>query len=690
MDAGLTLSEGRPAPLGSTVDADGVNFALFSANAEKVELCLFDPRGTRETARLALPARTGDIWHGHLPGGKAGLLYGYRVYGPYEPLDGHRFNPNKVLIDPCARALDRSFVWNDIHCGYTVGDPQGDLSFDGRDNAALVPKGRVVGPMAGTTGTNPRTEAAATVLYELHVRGHTMRHPRVPAPLRGSFAGLAQSEIIRHIRDLGISAVELLPIHPSAMSRRLHQQDLAEYWGYNSINFFAPEPRYLAGGDVAEFRDMVRAFHDAGIAVILDVVFNHSGEGNELGPTLSFRGIDNASYYCLAADRRHYLDVTGCKNTLNLTHPQVVQMAMDSLRYWAETMGVDGFRFDLAVTLAREGHHFAPAMTFFRRLLADDVLSKTRLIVEPWDLGVDGYHLGGFPAGMSEWNDQYRDTVRRFWRGDDGMVGALASRLAGSSDLFSARGPEASVNYVTSHDGFTLDDLVSYALKHNAMNGEGNRDGTDENFSANYGIEGPTDTPAITALRARQKRNVIATLLLSQGMPMLLAGDELGRSQRGNNNPYCQDNDISWLDWEHVDESLLAFVRRLVRLRTEHPTFRRATFFHGDGGDGSGARDITWLTQDGGEMREDEWRTPGLRTLGALYAANEADAAFLLLMHAGTEAVPFKLPAPPAPAWRWRLEIETGEHRPAESERPTDFFLLAGRSLALFSANADA
>ena len=549
------LKAGRPQPLGATFDEEGVNFALFSANAEKVELCLFDKDGSHEIARMELPGRTDDVLHGYLPDAQPGLLYGYRVHGPYDPQNGHRFNPNKLLIDPYARALDRPFEWNDLHCGYIVGDPREDLSFDTRDNAVLMPKCRVVGPIRDWEDASPRTPLARSVLYELHVRSFTMRHPKIEQPLRGTLAGLSHPDIIHHLQNLNITAVELLPIHPIGTPRRLSEIGLRDYWGYNPINFFALEPRYLSNGDIAEFRHMVRSFHDAGIEVILDVVFNHTGEGDELGPTLSFRGIDNASYYCLQEDKRRYLDFTGCHNTLNVGHPRVSQMILDSLRYWVEEMHVDGFRFDLAVSLARHQHHFSSDASFFRQIMQDPVLAKVKLIAEPWDLGVDGYQLGSFPPGWSEWNDRFRDTVRRFWRGEGGLLGDLAYRLTGSSDVFdrSGRRPTASVNYVTAHDGFTLEDLVSYATKHNEANGEGNADGANKNFSSTYGgPEGTTDDPAIKALRARQKRNIMATLLLSLGVPMILGGDEIDRTQKGNNNAYCQDNEISWVDWNET------------------------------------------------------------------------------------------------------------------------------------------
>jgi glycogen operon protein len=645
--APLTLREGSPHHLGAAFDGEGVNFALFSAHATKVELCLFDEAGERETARLALPEYTNEVWHGYLPGARPGQRYGYRVHGSYDPYAGHRFNPNKLVVDPYARALDRSFAWNDLVCGYAAGDPREDLSFDARDSAGVMPKCVVTDGTFDWGGDRPpNTPLAETVIYELHPRGYTMRHPGVPIAERGTFAGLAHPQVIGYLRDLGVTAVELLPVHPVAVTRALASHGLTDYWGYNSYNFFAPEPRYLSSGDIAEFRRMVRAFHAAGIEVLLDVVFNHSGEGSELGPTLSFRGIDNASYYCLAENRRNYIDFTGCRNTLNLEHPRVLQMVMDSLRYWVEAMHVDGFRFDLAVSLARTGHHFSQRSSFFSAITQDPVLRRVKLIAEPWDLGPDGYRLGGFPPGWSEWNDRYRDTVRRFWRGDGGQVGDLAFRLTGSSDLFAGRGrrPTAGVNFVTAHDGFTLEDLVSYGTKHNLQNRENNADGTNENYSWNCGHEGASGDPEVVALRDRQKRNLLATLLLSRGVPMLTAGDECGRTQHGNNNAYCQDNETSWMNWSLAERSasLLRFVRALLRLRAQDVVFRLPSFFHGEHIDDGGTKDVAWLAPSGHEMTDADWRDPECRVLGVRYAAVPVD--FLLLVNADVAARLFHLP----------------------------------------------
>ncbi len=702
MSAWPGLKEGQPYPLGATYDGNGVNFALFSANAEKVELCLFDPGGSRETARLTLPEYTEEVWHGYLPDARPGLLYGYRVHGPYDPLNGHRFNPNKLLIDPYARSLSGSFAWSDLHCGYDPANPRWDISFDTRDNAALMPKCRITDPV-GTSGrdTRPQIPHARSIIYELHVRGYTMRHPTVDEAIRGTMAGLRHPNVIQHLRGLGVTAVELLPVHPIATTPVLAQNGLRDFWGYNSINFFALEPRYLANGDIGDFRETVRALHAVGIEVILDVVFNHTGEGDEFGPTLSFRGIDNASYYCLAEDRRRYRDFTGCHNTLNLEHPRVLQMVMDSLRYWVGDMQVDGFRFDLAVSLAREGRHFSPRGRFLGAIMQDPVLAKSKLIAEPWDLGPDGYQLGGFRPGWSEWNDKWRDGVRRFWRGEGNVVGDLAFRLSGSSDVFgqSGRGPSASINFITAHDGFTLEDLVSYEHKHNLDNGEGNADGTDANYSWNCGVEGPNADRAIVALRKQQKRNMMATLLLSLGVPMIVAGDEFGRTQCGNNNAYCQDNEISWVDWTGLDRdsSFLAFVRYLVKLRTEHPVFRRPHFFHGEHIDGGKEKDIAWLLPDGREMTQQDWPASNRQCLGVRYAvvpekrgepnADQHDRrSFLLLMNAGADEVDFVIPdARPNKRWTSMVETASAALPPSGFLEPTTRFRLAAHSLALLA-----
>jgi isoamylase len=661
-----------------------VNFALFSAHAEKVELCLFDQDGMRETARIALPERTDDVWHGYLSDLAPGALYGYRVHGPYDPFNGHRFNSHKLLIDPYARALDRPFAWDDLNCGYIVGDERGDLSFDTRDNAAVMPKCRIVDQTFDWgNDARPGTALSRTVIYELHPRGFTMAHPAIKENLRGSCAALGHHEVVEYLRALGISAVELLPIHPTGTSRELWQNGLRDYWGYNSINLFAVEPRYLATGEIAEFKHMVRVFHEAGIEVILDVVFNHTGEGGELGPTLSFRGIDNASYYCLAEDKRHYLDFTGCKNMLNISHPRVLQMVMDSLRYWVTEMHVDGFRFDLAVSLAREGHHFARDAAFFACIQQDPVFAKIKLIAEPWDLGPDGYQLGAFPKRWSEWNDKYRDAMRRFWRGDPGLLGDFAKRLVGSSDMFasSGRGPVASINYATAHDGFTLEDLVSYSTKHNEANGEDNRDGSNENFSENSGVEGESSDQEIRGIRLRQKRNMMATLLLSEGIPMFTAGDELGRTQKGNNNAYCQDNEISWVDWNAADLTFMEFVRSLLRLRSQFSVFRRSEYFASGHIDGVDTKDIAWLLPDGRELADSDWHKADANCLGVRYADGEPASKMnivFLLVNASRLPVDFVLPA-----GSWRCLLDTAHDSLSPDTVWDGTFAMASRSLSL-------
>ena len=658
----LAVWPGRPYPLGATWDGEGVNFALFSEHAEEVQLCLFDPKGRREVERVLLRERTDQVFHGYLPELRPGQLYGYRVFGPYRPEAGHRFNPNKLLIDPYAKALVGQIKWSDAHFAYRIGHKREDLAFDRRDNASGMPKCRVVDP-AFTWGDDRRPEVPwhETVIYELHVRGMTRLHPLIPAPLRGTYAGLASEPVVAHLKSLGVTAVELMPVHAFVDDRRLVEMGLRNYWGYNSIGFFAPEMRYSSTGSIKEFKTMVKTFHSHGMEVILDVVYNHTAEGNHLGPTLSFRGIDNASYYRLVpTDPRYYMDYTGCGNTLNMMHPRVLQLIMDSLRYWVQEMHVDGFRFDLASALARELHAVDKLGAFLDIIHQDPVISRVKLIAEPWDLGEGGYQVGNFPVGWTEWNGKYRDAVRAFWQGEGGLIGELASRLTGSSDLYAHNGrrPYASINFVTCHDGFTLQDLVSYNGKHNEANGEGNRDGENHNRSWNCGVEGPTDEPEILALRARQKRNLLATLLLSQGVPMLRAGDELSHSQGGNNNAYCQDNALSWLDWKPNAEAqaFLDFVRRMLALRREHPIFRRRRFFQGRPIHGEGIKDIAWLNPDGREMTDLEWDQHFARCLGVYLSGAELDETdergrpvrdddFLLLINAHHDAIPFSLPA---------------------------------------------
>ncbi|MGH6988959.1 MAG: glycogen debranching protein GlgX [Stellaceae bacterium] len=650
------VEAGAPYPLGATWDGKGVNFALFSAHAEQVQLCLFDRGGRREIDRVDLPEYTHQIWHGYLPDVRPGQLYGYRVNGPYEPRAGHRFNANKLLIDPYAKALHGRVVWTDAHLGYRVGTRQADLTFDRRDNARGVPKGIVVDP-AFTWGDDRRPDIpwSQSVIYELHVRGFTMQREEIPLAQRGSFAALGHPATVDHLRRLGITAIELLPVHAFIDDRALIERNLVNYWGYNPIGFFALMPRYLGNGHIGEFKSMVRTLHEAGIEVILDVVYNHTAEGNQLGPTFSFRGIDNRSYYRLVpGDERYYEDFTGCGNALRLHHPRVLQLVADSLRYWVEEMHVDGFRFDLATTLARERDGaFDPNAGFLDALRQDPALSRVKLIAEPWDVGPGGYQLGAFPPDWAEWNDKFRSTVRRFWKGEGGLIGDLAARITGSQDIFdhAGRRPWSSVNFITAHDGFTLADLVCYQSKHNEANGEDNRDGNDSNNSSNGGIEGPTDDPGVRALRARQQRNFLATLLLSQGVPMLLAGDEMGNRQEGNNNAYCQDNSIGWTDWHALEtpegRDLLAFVRGLVTLRRDHPAIRRDNFLSGRNiGDGP-LKDIAWLVPDGREANEADWKFPEARSLCFLIADGEgsqADDPLLIFLNAHFEATVYRLP----------------------------------------------
>ena len=693
---------GEPYPLGATWDGKGVNFALFAEHAERVELCLFDASGRHELQRIRMAEQTNQVWHCYLPEARPGLLYGYRVHGPYRPEQGLRFNPHKLLIDPYTKALSGELRWTDAHFGYRVGHKKADLFFDSRDNAACMPKCRVVDP-AFTWGDDrpPRIPWDDTIIYELHVRGFTMNHPEVPPSLRGTFAGLATAPVIEQLQRLGVTAVELMPVHAFIDDRYLVEKGLRNYWGYNSIAYFAAEQRYLSTGNIGEFKTMVKTLHSAGIEVLLDVVYNHTAEGNELGPTLSLRGIDNSAYYRLMPDDpRYYMDFTGCGNTLNMQHPRVLQLITDSLRYWVEEMHVDGFRFDLAPALARELYEVDRLGAFFDTIQQDPVLSRVKLIAEPWDLGEGGYQVGNFPPGWAEWNDRYRDTMRAFWKGDGGLIGEFACRLTGSSDLYqrSGRRPHASINYICSHDGFCLQDLVSYNAKHNEANQEDNRDGTDNNLSYNYGVEGPTDDPEINAVRQQQKRNFLATLFLSQGVPMLLAGDEMGRTQHGNNNAYCQDNELSWLSWEPTadDQRLLEFVRRLIALRRQHAVFSRRNFFHGRDIRGGAAKDIFWMTPDGEEMTDEEWNTAFARCLGVYFAGDALDECdrrgrplvdenFLLLVNAYHEPISFVLRRFHA-EHGWHVLFDTSH---ADGLEPRGFFAggttypLAGRSLAL-------
>ncbi len=691
---------GSNAILGADWDGEGTNFAIFSEHASRVELCLFErPHDARERERIRLRERTDQIWHAYLPDVRPGQLYGYRVHGPYEPERGHRFNPAKLLLDPYARAISGTIRWNDTLQGYVVGHPDHDLAPDARDSAGSMPKCAVV-ESAFSWGDDrpPRTPWNRTVIYECHVRGMTMRHPEVPESLRGTYLGLATDPIIDHLHRLGVTAIELLPVHHFVTDRHLREHGLTNYWGYSSIGFFAPEVRYATGGlgqQVSEFKSMVKRLHRAGIEVILDVVYNHTAEGNHLGPTLCFKGIDNAAYYRLdSSNPRFYSDPTGCGNALDLRHSRTMQVVMDSLRYWVHDMHVDGFRFDLAPVLARDRDGFNPFGKFFDVMRQDPLLSKVKLIAEPWDLGPDGYQVGRFPIGWSEWNDKYRDAVRGFWRGDQGRVPELASRLAGSSDLFQAsqRPPQASVNYMTCHDGFTLSDLVSYERKHNEANGEDNRDGHDHNLSRSWGVEGPTDAPHILRVRERMKRNFLATLAFSQGVPMLSHGDELGRTQRGNNNAYCQDNELTWVDWDlgPAERELLEFTRRVLRIRADNPVLRRRTFFrHLDLNEGRG-RDLTWLSSDGHAMTEADWAQPHNHVLGMLVrgrATDELDErghtfvgdTILLLLNGGGRSRTFTMPRI-TQRGHWVELVNTSQHA---CRVPRGAVLVAAHSLVL-------
>ncbi|HWS02821.1 MAG TPA: glycogen debranching protein GlgX, partial [Gammaproteobacteria bacterium] len=623
--ASTAVWPGQPYPLGATWDGEGVNFALFSEYAEKVELCLFDERGRRETARISVQWQTDQVWHCYLPEARPGQLYGYRVHGPYDPNNGHRYNPNKLLLDPYAKDIVGQVRWNDALFGYTIGDKAEDLSPDPRNSAHGVPKSRVI-DTAFTWGDDQplRTPWYDTVIYELHVKGFTIHHPEVPSPYKGTYAGLATEAVIEHFKLLGITAVELMPVHSFISDRHLAEHGLSNYWGYNTIGYFAPHAAYSASGDVNEFKTMVKRLHSNGIEVILDVVYNHTAEGNQLGPTLCFRGIDNVAYYRLMPDQqRYYMDYTGCGNSLNMMHPRVLQLIMDSLRYWVQEMHVDGFRFDLAPTLTREVHAVDRFGAFLDIVHQDPVLSRVKLIAEPWDLGEGGYQVGNFPIGWTEWNARYRDTMRAYWKGEGSLIGELGYRMTGSSDLYeqSGRRPYASINFVTCHDGFTLTDLVSYNDKHNLENLEDSRDGENNNLSWNMGVEGPVlKNLNINNARRQQKRNFLTTLLLSQGVPMLLAGDEMGRTQNGNNNAYCQDNEISWVNWEIdiYDQEFLDFVRKVIHVRNEHPVFRRRHFFQGRHIKGANVKDIVWLRPDGEEMTDREWNQYHARCLGLL------------------------------------------------------------------------
>src|SRR4051812_43429708 len=659
---------GRPFPLGASWDGTGVNFAVYSENATKVELCLYDNRSNAETERIDLPEVTAFVRHGYIPGLQPGQLYGFRVHGPWEPANGQRFNPAKLLIDPYAQAIKGRVNWNEPIFPYKFGGDDADLSLDDRDSGPGMPKSVVVNPYFDwEQDRSPRTPLSDSVIYELHVKGFSKLNEEIPEQLRGTYAGLASPPAIRYLKELGITAVELMPVHQFVHDKQLVDRGLCNYWGYNTLNFFSPDSSYSSAGDtggqVAEFKAMVRALHREGIEVILDVVYNHTAEGNHLGPMLSLKGIDNTTYYKLVGESpRYYMDYTGTGNSLNVRHPQVLKLIMDSLRYWVSEMHVDGFRFDLASTLARELHDVDRLSAFFDIIHQDPIISQVKLIAEPWDVGDGGYQVGNFPVLWAEWNGKYRDTVRRYWKGDAGTLSDLGYRLTGSSDLYQndGRKPYASINFVTAHDGFTLEDLVSYNEKHNEANGENNQDGANDNESWNMGAEGPTVDPEILAARERQKRNLLATLLLSQGVPMILGGDEIGRTQGGNNNAYCQDNEISWFHWK-LDERkqrLLEFTTKLIEVRKTHPNLRRRKFFQDRAVRHSELKDIAWYRTDGQEMTEEEWNAGWVRSLAVMFNGKTLDSvdemgqpviddSFLVLLNSSHEGVKYKLPSGP-------------------------------------------
>jgi isoamylase len=647
----MRLTAGSPSRLGACWDGRGTNFALFSANAEKVELCLFDGQGRRELERVELPERTEDVWHGYLNDVSPGQLYGYRVHGPYEPERGHRFNPNKLLIDPYARRLAGRLVWSDAHFGFRIGSSREDLSFDRRDNARGMPKSVVVDETFnwGRHETRPNIPWEDTIIYEAHVKGVTQQREDVSPHLRGTYGGLSSPAMIEHLKRIGVTTIELLPIHGFVDDRNLIEKKLANYWGYNTISFFAPEARYAQDNPLDAFRTTIARLHDAGIEVILDVVYNHTAEGNHMGPTLSFRGIDNASYYWLNRDNpRYYDDFTGCGSSVNLSHPRVLQMVMDSLRYWVEVCHVDGFRFDLATTLARGPNGFDRNSAFLTAIRQDPVLASAKLVAEPWDLGLGGYQVGAFPSQWSEWNDRYRSAMRRYWSGEGSLIGEVSGRMTGSSDLFNhdRRRPRASVNHITVHDGFTLADLFSYNAKHNEANGEDNRDGSSDNHSNNCGHEGPTDDAVINARRRQLRKNQIACLLLAQGLPLLLAGDEVGNSQHGNNNAYCQDSEVGWVDWTALGrdgDDLTDFVSHLTALRKRFAQIRAPRWLDGRRADGSYG--VLWLTPGGAEMTDEDWKFPEGRFLSyVLGPVEQGQPPIFIVLNAAPEEIAFKLP----------------------------------------------
>ncbi|OGX05591.1 MAG: glycogen debranching enzyme GlgX [Omnitrophica bacterium RIFCSPLOWO2_12_FULL_50_11] len=707
-DKNVRVRPGRSYPLGATWDGKGVNFTLYSEHATAVELCLFESSSsTQEFCKIPLMERTGQVWHCYLPDAQPGQIYGYRVHGPYRPRLGHRFKPNKLLLDPYAKVIVRPMKWSDEMFGYTFGHPKEDLAMDNRDNAWCAPLAAVLetGNFDWGDDRAPNVPWHATVIYEVHIRGFTKLHPDIPEHLRGTYAGLASEPAVRHLKELGVTAVELMPVHSIVNDRALVERGLRNYWGYNTLSFFAPEPYYHSGDNpfdvVREFKQTVKSLHASGIEVILDVVYNHTGEGNHLGPTLSFRGIDNLAYYrTMPKHKRHYEDFTGCGNTLNMKNPRVLQLIMDSLRYWVEEMHVDGFRFDLASALARELYEVDRLSSFFDVMMQDPVLSQVKLIAEPWDLGPGGYQVGNFPHGWAEWNGKYRDTLRSFWRGDGGKVAEFATRLCGSSDLYesSGRKPSASINFITSHDGFSLRDLVSYSEKHNEANGANNQDGENYNLSWNCGHEGPAEDAKINGLRWQQMRNLIATLFLSQGVPMIRAGDELGQTQKGNNNAYCQDTEISWIHWNLAQDQkdFLSFVRTMIQIRRENAVLRRMKFFQGMPIRGSEVKDITWFDSFGAEMSDEDWAQDSVRYLGVVLSGQgmtEVDErgqpiagdTLLLLLNAAEDPLRFKLPTLPGSGRvTWEYKLDTAVDQPVQQVYTNgDIYDLKGHSVVV-------
>jgi isoamylase len=697
----MNIYPGDPYPLGSFWDGKGVNFAIHSRHGTGVELCLFHAdHGEKEFIRLSLTGRTHDIWHGYIPDLGPGQLYGYRVNGVYEPQNGHRFNPNKLLLDPHAKAFANVIHWDNAMFGYQIG--QGDLSFDSGDSAAVSPKSVVIDHHFDWEGDRaPKIGYHNTIIYEAHVKGLTKLLPGIPEEIKGTYAGLCHPQTIGHLKKLGITAIELMPVQQCIPDRHLIDKGLTNYWGYNTIGFFAPDTRFYRGqepgGQVKEFKNMVKELHKAGIEVFLDVVYNHTAEGSELGPTLAFRGIDNVEYYRLAEDKRYYHDFTGTGNTLNARLPSVLRLIMDSLRYWVQDMHVDGFRFDLATALARELHDVNQLSAFFNIIYQDPVISQVKLIAEPWDVGEGGYQVGGFPPGWAEWNDKYRDCVRDYWRGANSMLAEFAERFTGSSDIYKSdtRNPTASINFITAHDGMCLHDLVSYDGKHNEANGEDNKDGRDETRSWNCGAEGPTDDADINKLRNRQKRNFLATLFLSQGVPMLQAGDELGRTQKGNNNAYCQDNEISWIDWGQADQDLIEFTARLIHLRKEHPALSRKHWFKGRPVKRSGPGDIAWFLPGGGEMSEEQWKSDFAKSL-AVYLDGDGlhtvddhgqpvrDDSFYIIFNAHFDKVDYIIPDKKyGERWKKVFDTDNGLHDDDRSYVPGDAVPAAGRSVVI-------